>query len=132
MRATLFAASLALAVSQSMVIAQEDDGWSVQAMLYACEDAQAIVAGKSDRSFRAIHDAGRCLGFMRGLGVMLAYNCSSKEMGYSPFYQAAVPPALGAVIQAYVNWARANPEMWGEQAQDGALLAIMDTFPCDV
>lgn len=61
---------------------------------------------------------------------MLAYNCSSKAEGYWPLYRAEVPYSLGAAIQAYINWARSNPHLWGEQSQDGVILALMEAFPC--
>ena len=107
---------------------QQPGDWSVQRLLFACE---AAATPRSINSADDQYEAALCMGSVRGVGVMLAYNCSSKEEGYLPLYQADVPPSLGAAIQAYVNWARENPDMWGEQSQDGIILALMETFPCN-
>lgn len=123
--------SLAAVVIGTPVGAQTVGQWSVQAVLRSCEAASRLEAGET-LSDAEIATAVRCVAFIRGVGGVLAYNCSSREEGYFPLYAAEQPPSLGAAIQAYVNWARSNPEFWGEDAQDGAILALMETFPCSM
>lgn len=122
----VFAALLAAPAS---VGAQAIDRWSVQGTLRSCEALSRLEAGErlSDAELAA---AGECGAFMRGVGTVLVYGCTSKEEGYFPLYVADAPPSTGAAVQAYINWARANPALWGESAVDGIILALMEAFPC--
>lgn len=108
--------------------AQQSELQNVERLLYGCEAALDV---DSITSVEGYYDAAFCTGMVFGVGTMLAYNCSSKEEGYLPFYQADVPPSLSAAIQAFVNWARGNPSAWGVPAQDGILLALAENFPCE-
>ena len=108
----------------NIVASQEALSWTVQQVLYSCESAGTAT------SYEDVFETGSCLGLVRGVGQMLAYNCSSLENGYHPLFIAEAPHSLGAAVQAFTNWARANPDAWGEDATDGIILALMQAFPC--
>ncbi len=110
------------------------EDFSVRTMLRSCEVAIDF-AKSGDLTEATAEEAlliGTCFGMARGVGSMLAYACSSKEEGYLPLYAAGVPHSNEALVQAFVNWARENPDMWQEDASDGLLLSTMITWPCEL
>jgi hypothetical protein len=123
-------ASLLFGTAQAATAQPQTVGdWSVQKVLFLCESAYRLNTGET-LTPEEITGAAICTALIRGIGGVLAYNCSSREEGYLPLYAAEKPASLGAAIQAYINWAKANPDFWGEDAQDGVILALMETFPC--
>ena len=73
-----------------------------------------------------------CLGLVSGIGWILRLNCDSREVGWkpNPMLSAGGAPTLGAAKQAFMNWARANPQEWSTDAVAGVVLALREAFPC--
>lgn len=39
-------------------------------------------------------------------------------------------PSGDAEVQAFVNWANANPPLWGQNAAAGIMMALTTSWPC--
>jgi hypothetical protein len=39
-------------------------------------------------------------------------------------------PSNDAEIQAFINWANANPQMWGQDGSAGVVITLTTTWPC--
>lgn len=79
-------------------------------------------------------DSGYCTGYVAGIAAMMTGNCSAMRAGYggAPGFAAAVEShTYGAMVQAFRNWARDNPQDWGLPAVNGIIKAMVATFPCD-
>lgn len=102
---------------------------TVQEMLPGCSAGAGMDNSVNDKTY---NDAQYCLGVMLGTMQLMSFNCSANEAGFStpPLLQAEMPPNTGAAAQAFVNWARENPQAWGDLFISGAILAIRDAFPC--
>jgi len=72
---------------------------------------------------------GKCLGMADGVVQVMVYNCILAAD--APVPKASAPPSIGAAIQAFLNWADAHPERWGDSFSAGMMAAAMDTFPCE-
>ena len=94
---------------------------TVGSMLPHCEDALDPNATGS-RIFQ-----GYCMGVVRAVIELAELNCA---LGQEP---AAVTGghSTGAAIQAFVNWARANPSDWELSPVMGVMIAVRSTFPCE-
>ena len=93
---------------------------TVQTLLENCESNEAI-------------ENALCAGLISGVGSVLDFNCGYSAEGYN------MPETLmadvdrvtnGALIQAFKNWARDNPENWGDTDLHGMVFAISSKFPC--
>ncbi|MES2550064.1 MAG: Rap1a/Tai family immunity protein [Pseudomonadota bacterium] len=92
----------------------------VQKLLNDCESDEAFAYGA-------------CLGMARGTAAVMQFNCSLYQDGTSTitFFAADSSNATyGAMIQAFINWARANPSEWGTRGELGMITALRETFPC--
>lgn len=119
MKSIIFIAAIALAPQ----IVQAD---TVQEGRTACRNFVNINA---DMSGVELANAGKCAGMADGTIQVMVYNCS---LGANPLLpKAAPPPSVGAAAQAFLNWADAHPELWGERFADGMIAAAMETFPCE-
>lgn len=102
----------------------QPEALDVQELLGDCEGA---MSGRGSG-----YDAGFCLGVISGVGSMLSINCEAIRRGLSgPDLPASSPAStVGAATQAFINWARDNPQKWGEDHTTGAILALLEAFPC--
>lgn len=118
---------VALLVAPHITHSQEPP--SVQTMLPACEALLHSDANSPPNEF----DQAICIGFAVGVSWVTSLNCLTRQDGYRPadFASASPPPTNLATVQAYVNWARANPQRWGDPFDEAMLIAIVETFPCE-
>ncbi len=110
--------------------AGQDERVTVSDLLHGCEGLLAI-RGQDGATLEEASDWGRCLGFVRGVTAVLVYACWSRSEGYMPMMASGSPPSTEASIQAFVNWARENPDLWAENAEDGVIPSIMTVWPCE-
>lgn len=80
-------------------------------------------------------DASYCFGMIQGVAQIAGMNCEiAKVAGLKPIaalsHSAPHNTSLGALVQIYVNWARANPEKWGEPAPIGIATSLGEVFKC--
>lgn len=116
--ATVLALMLTFSMGQSPVYAQ--DGINVQDMLKACENQEKWAQML-------------CFGYLTGVKDALIINCASFSSGHSPnrgMTSGAFNVGGSAVQQAFINWARNNPQHWNEVAYVGARSALVETWPC--
>lgn len=102
---------------------------TVQDLLRDCEGAQTLSAGKVPRQ-----DAWPmyCVGLIEAMAAMLTMNCEYRKEGVlipsTNSMDGSHPNA--AMIQAVINWARANPHEWRTPAVVGINRALAESFPC--
>jgi hypothetical protein len=96
---------------------------SVQHMLPFCERA---VSQSLD------HDSLECLNTLIGVSDMGGLNCAARQNGdQAPAWLShGDGSTYGAQIQAFINWARANPQSWNLNATAGMAIALSLTFRC--
>lgn len=112
--------------------AAAEDRPTVQDMLPACTRAADPSVASSDLGA----DASFCRGFVMGTLGILDGNCqSAKQGGQVPFgWLGATPPSPisgEALVRAFVNWANAHPEAWGDVYTVTVARALTETFPCE-
>jgi hypothetical protein len=98
----------------------QDPAQDVQTMLNDCE---------SDKAF----GYAACLGTVRGTSAVMQLNCSLYRDGAGTVTALAADSSeatYGAMVQAFINWARANPAKWGTRGEVGIITALRETFPC--
>lgn len=116
-------AALAVLMAVPPVSAQ-----TVQELLPMCEKWL-----KEDYDYEAYF----CMGQAIGAGGITYLNCQSSRSETAPalphprLSSNLVNVSNAAKVQAFVNWARANPQHWGLSAEFGISFALSDTFPCD-
>lgn len=72
-----------------------------------------------------------CVGVVAGASVALTANCKYSKAEWRHKIPTSVgPPTWGAGVQAFVNWARANPQKWGIPGELGVMYALAGAFPC--
>lgn len=99
-------------------LAQEKQ--DVQTLLNDCESTESLAFGL-------------CVGTVRGIATVMQFNCSFYRDGSSPLNTLAADSAeasYGAMKQAFINWARANPSKWSMRGELGLITALRETFPC--
>ena len=103
---------------------------TVQEMLPACT-AATTMDRYTDHGTTEI-EVGFCLGLMLGTMQLMSFNCSAIESGFStpPLLRAEMPPTSAAAAQAFVTWAKENPQAWGDVFVSGAINALREAFPC--
>jgi hypothetical protein len=69
-------------------------------------------------------DSGKfsyCMGFIRGVGqtmLGIGWMCQENKV------------TVGAMVQAFLNWAEQNPRHWEQPALVGVQVALSLTWPC--
>jgi hypothetical protein len=101
------------------VVSAEDASNDIQELLFDCESADSL-------------DFGICIGVMKGVSGVADLNCEALRKGARADIWAAETDdvTFGAMKQAFINWAKANPDMWSYDGSWGATVAISNTFPC--
>lgn len=122
---TIVALGLALDLSASPAGAA--DVPTVQAMLDACHDPEAspgwmYCAGVLEGAMDPMEIAGELL--LRGIDT----NKNLRMIAMCPGPKGVTGAAM---IQAFENWAAANPQDWNWAAPSGALAALGSTWPCN-
>lgn len=101
------------------VLLAEADSGNIQDLLVDCESRDNL-------------DFGICIGVMKGVSAVADLNCDAIRRGDKADIWTAETDGVtfGAMRQAFINWAKANPDMWSFDGAWGATVAISDTFPC--
>ena len=74
---------------------------------------------------------GYCTGTIYGMGVVMTINCQERRGDGAPrFMTMQTFPSAGAGTQAFVNWARNNPNEWQSRFSWGIANALSETWPC--
>lgn len=106
-----------LALTTLPVTARAEITNDVQEMLGYCEEEK----GSNFLS-------GLCLGRLQGITTVMNYNCQN---GGPPHLSANTDGvSFGAFQQAFLNWARDNPQQWSIPWSHGLMVSIGETFPC--
>ncbi|WP_417699852.1 Rap1a/Tai family immunity protein [Pseudophaeobacter sp.] len=73
-----------------------------------------------------------CLGLIIGVSGMAMMNCQTARSGAAPsdILSAEGGHSYAATTQAFLNWARDNPQNWEWPAANGVAVALSRTFPC--
>lgn len=108
--------TLALALNVKLAKAST----TMRELLAGCE--KTLVAGDDFIS------QGYCMGLARGVADMMQINCAG---GFKQIAADSNNHTTAALIQVFVNWARANPTRWEEPASIEMMLAFRKAFPCN-
>lgn len=129
MRRSVLVGACAAAMWSAPLSAQ--DVTTVQDMLPGCETALNLAAAVPGT---AEWEAGLyCLGVAMGAMTVMGLNCgTATHLGLAPYpsLTSEAPPSTSAAVQAFVNRARANPQIWGDHFATSMIGAIASAFPC--
>ena len=89
---------------------------------------EAIQDGKQGLNDLDSFNAGLCLGKIEAMMVGLHFNCEGGGIGYAS--NALETSTSIAVRQAFLNYARDNPQTWEEPSYLGMSKAMAEYFPC--
>jgi hypothetical protein len=123
------ALGLALAILLAPAARAQTEGLTVGYMLPICEVFLGLRHGDTQTQW----EAALCAGTALGVAQVMSLNCSSREaegMSPHPDLSAAMPPNRAAGVQAWINWARANPEEWNTNFEASFINAYAEAFPC--
>lgn len=76
---------------------------------------------------------GVCVGMVMGVSSVMVANCGSHRNGNGNLSSSAADPkgtSYEAMIQAFQNWARDNPQEWDKPAFFGVVVTLRGLFPC--
>lgn len=71
-----------------------------------------------------------CLGYILGVGQLMAMNAEFGDNFALCAVPKGVPPSGAAMIQAFLNWAEKHPESLTQRNLLGVALALRETWPC--
>jgi hypothetical protein len=115
-RLLISVAALALGLLRPTVAGALGELQSVQSLLDACKSSTASV------------QYAACVGYIAGVGDMMQMLGVDKEQ--HTLFAICAKPSYGAMVQAYINWAEANPKEWGENRLFGVMLALGENWAC--
>lgn len=103
---------------------------SVEEMVRPCE---AALSGETTGDPEMDEFAAYCFGVAHGVSVVMIHNCSYAGSSSLPAQglASAMAPSSTAAVQAWVNWARANPAKWGDDFSWSFLPVMEEAFPCE-
>ena len=109
--------------------AQDDLTWQTTGDAYlSCKKYEAIQDNKLEPNNIDSFSAGLCLGKIEAMMVGLHFNCEGGGIGYAS--NALETSTSIAVRQAFLNYARDNPQTWEEPSYLGMSKAMAEYFPC--
>jgi hypothetical protein len=71
-----------------------------------------------------------CLGYILGVGQLMAVNAEFGGNFALCTVPRGVPPSGAAMIQAFLSWAEKHPESWTQRNLLGVALALREAWPC--
>jgi hypothetical protein len=75
-----------------------------------------------------------CVAYIAGVGDMMqalgVHPALDRNSEFAPFAICA-KPSYAAMVEAFLNWAKANPQEWGTNRIFGVMLALDQNWPCD-
>ncbi len=110
----------------ALVTAQSLDRRDVQALLQRCE---VVNAGDAV----GLVSEAYCVGIVEGVKAVMSAHCDLLRSGLAGNAEFAADTgnvSTGAAIQAFENWATANPQNWSLPQSEGVMLAMNEIFPC--
>ncbi|WP_431267566.1 Rap1a/Tai family immunity protein [Dankookia sp. P2] len=121
MRQAMFAAAAAAALLIGQPVAAQTParGITTATLAEACASEAREPAGAVAVGF--------CRGFMAGAGQ---YHREMSSNRTAIFCLPDPSPSFDAAQASFVAWAKANPQLGGEQAVDGMLRWAAATYPC--
>lgn len=105
----------------SMPAVAEVDEYTTQYLLKACETEDANI------------DKGFCYGALAAAHQFSTVQCYGREhVDFDLPLASEIPEGvtLGAMLQIFVNWARDNPERWGDAFTMSIVTAFAESYPC--
>jgi hypothetical protein len=76
---------------------------------------------------------GLCMGYVSGVGsALLIVGFAERQhpdQNYSPLAICG-EMSNGAMVQAFINWAKKNPREWTKSQFSGVATALTETWPC--
>ena len=89
------------------------------------------IAGRNsfNLSDMPLFNAGYCLGITHARSSEMGMNCWAEDKDH-PLRAATLGVSPAALIQAFVNYARDNPQDWGMPMLGGLAQAFKLYFPC--
>ena len=109
--------------------AQDNVTWQTTGEAYlGCKKFEAIQDGKQGLNDLDFFNAGICLGKIEAMMVALYFNCERGVIGTRS--NALTTSTSVAVRQAFLNYARDNPQTWEEPSYLGMSKAMAEYFPC--
>ena len=117
---------LALSLFPVSAVAQDaPKDYKAETMLKLCSGPQSDAPRDLQSSV--------CTFRLQGVVSIMVENCLTRKQGLdpAPVMTASPPPSIGAVKQAYRNFLRDSPELWGLPWHHAAMMAISEAFPCD-
>jgi hypothetical protein len=115
-RLLISVAAFALGLLRPTVAGALGEFQSVQALLDMCKSSTASV------------QSAACVGYIAGIGDMMQMLGVDKEQDGT--FAICAKPSYGAMVQAYINWAEANPKEWGTNRLFGVMLALKQNWTC--
>ena len=116
---------LALALLPASLSAQS---LSVANLLEQCQKFE-----EGDRSGGAVMTYGYCLGVLQGAAVIMGFNCENAKAGVTLpeiMTMAGGAKPKGALREAFVAWAEANPDQGTKNYYFGVTQALSSAYPC--
>ena len=122
-------AGVSLSFVPSTAQAQQSSG-SLQTTGEMYDNCKAYIA-ISDEPRKLVFDdfykAGTCIGAIHAMMVTMHFNCEGGDGVRSNALTVTSPYAL---VQAFVNYARDNPQDWQDPSYYGIATAADEYFPC--
>lgn len=117
----MWRSTLALAIAFGTGGPAVAEGPTVRDMLPYCE------GGLSGQQSWMV---GFCVGTVSGVSAILTVNCVTDAPSMPPHLKMEPGPTNEAKLQAFVNWARANPDNWDYDFATGVVAALSGVWPC--
>src|SRR5262245_46587890 len=93
---------------------------TVQGLYRQCKSADADASPNGQLGRLA------CVAYIAGVGDTLQVQGD----GGAKIMSICAKPSYGAMVQAFVNWAEANPREWGKNRLVGVVVALSKNWPC--
>jgi hypothetical protein len=115
---------------------QDADLLTIQALYMACEEMENAPGATT-----------LCVGFVMGVGHMMAMNGRTIEWGvrdgvspHASLFSTSIcdpanpggSPSGFSMIRAFQNWAEDHPERWQDPALWGVIIGLQETWPCQI
>jgi len=79
----------------------------------------------------ALFNAGFCLGAIEARSMELRMRCMFEPHAMPMLRSRAADQPVPAQVQAFINYARNNPQEWGDPLLGGLAKAFSKYFPCE-
>lgn len=104
-----------------LVPASAAESFSVQSLYVNCREPQGSALW------------ALCMGYVSGVGSLMEIIGTTQTKSPPlnlPGWGICGKPTNGAMLQAFINWAQANPKYWNTPQLLGVAMALGKTWPC--